>query len=163
MAPTSRLRTLLRQLLQLDEPPHRTALAFATGVFLTFSPAYGLHMILGLLCVWAFRMNLAAIIAGLCVNSPWTIVPALGLTLWLGCVTVGMPFPTTLDWTDTSASGIFQQVAPYAIPFIVGGTLLSLIGALAAYPLAYWFLSRVRSARAHASTDAPLPPESDIR
>lgn len=163
MPPTSRLRTLFRQLLHLDEPPHRTALAFATGVLLTFSPPYGLHMILGLACVWAFRLNLAALVAGLCVNSPWTIVPTLGLTLWLGCFLVGMPFPTTLDWSDTSASGIFHQVAPYALPFIVGGTLLSVIGALAAYPLAYWLLTRFRPQRVPDGNTSPLPPQSDIR
>ncbi|TKB87160.1 MAG: DUF2062 domain-containing protein, partial [Nitrospira sp.] len=39
------VRSLFRQVLHLDETPHRTALAFAIGSFIGFSPAYGLHMV----------------------------------------------------------------------------------------------------------------------
>lgn len=162
MATSFQLRGLLRQLLQLNEPPHRTALAFATGVFLTFSPPYGLHMLLALGCAWAFRMNLAALVAGLCVNTPWTIVPALGFTLWVGCALLGTPFPTALDWSDTSAAGIFHQVAPYAIPFVVGALLVSLAAGAAAYPIAYWLVSRYRAARTETPAH-PLPPEAGLR
>ncbi len=162
MATGSRLQQLLRQLLQLEEPPWRTALAFAVGVFLTFSPPYGLHMVLAVACAWAFRLNMVAVVAGLCVNTPWTLVPALGLTLWLGCVLLGMPFPT-VDWTDTSASGIFHQMFPYAIPFVLGGTILSLVGGLVAYPVAYWILTHWKRRRSESSEDPPLPPRTDIR
>ncbi len=163
MGTTSRLRGLLRQVLHLDESPHRTALAFATGVFLTFSPPYGLHMVLALFCAWAFRMNLAALVAGLCVNTPWTLVPTLGLTLWFGCVLLDVPFPTTLDWSDTSAAGIFLQVAPYLGPFVAGATLISLLGALVAYPIAFWLVTRYRTSRPAPTSPLPLPPESEIR
>ena len=45
---------------------HHTApaLAFAVGVFIGFSPAYGLHMLLVGFCAWAFGLNLIALLAG---------------------------------------------------------------------------------------------------
>ncbi len=162
MASTSRVRGLLRQLLHLNEPPHRTALAFAIGVFLTFSPPYGLHMLMALACAWAFRLNLAALVAGLCLNTPWTIVPTLAFSLWLGCMLLGIPFPTALEWSDTSATGIFREVAPYTVPFFVGSLVLSVIGGLAAYPIAHWLLLRFRPLRTGEPTKAPLPRQTDI-
>ncbi|MFO0773111.1 MAG: DUF2062 domain-containing protein [Nitrospiraceae bacterium] len=158
----SRLRTLFQQLLHLDEPPHRTALAFATGVFITFSPPYGLHMVMALVCVWAFRMNMVALGAGVFLNTPWTLVPTLGLCLWIGCLVLGVPFPTSLDWSDTSASGIFVQVMPYIVPFLVGSTLLSVVASLLAYPIALTVITKLR-ARRRPQAPAPLPPETPIR
>ena len=35
--------------------------------------------------------------------------------------------------------GIYHQVMPYAWPFFVGGMVLSMVGGLLAYPLAYAF------------------------
>ncbi|MFB3071649.1 MAG: DUF2062 domain-containing protein, partial [Nitrospirales bacterium] len=37
------IRSQLTQVLHLQESPHRTALAFALGIFIAFSPTYGLH------------------------------------------------------------------------------------------------------------------------
>lgn len=161
MANPSRIRSLLRQLLHLDEAPKRTALAFAIGVFITFSPPYGLHTIMVLACAWAFRFNLVALFAGACINTPWTLIPVLGFSLWLGCVLTGTPFPTSLEWSDTSAMGILHAVTPYAVPFVIGSTILSIVTALAAYPIALWVLVRFRSRRTHGDSD-PLPRSRDI-
>ena len=40
------LRSALRNLLNTDDPPERTAWAFAIGVFIAFSPLLGLHTII---------------------------------------------------------------------------------------------------------------------
>ena len=158
MSSSSRLRSLVRQILHLQESPHRTALAFALGVFLTFSPPYGLHMMMAVFCAWAFRLNFVALLAGLCVNTPWTLVAVLGGTLWLGCVLLGIPFPTSLDWGDTSPSAIFNQIKPYLLPFIVGGTVLSVAAGLLAYLIAYWLITRYRERTGGDVRKAPLPP-----
>ena len=162
MRSSSRLRSLLRQVLHLQESPHRTALAFALGVLLTFSPPYGLHMLMAVFCAWAFRLNFVALLAGLCVNTPWTLVAVLGGTLWLGCILLGVPFPTALDWGDTSASAIFSQIKPYLLPFIVGGTVLSVAASLLAYPVAYWLITRYRERAGGDARKAPLPPSTGL-
>src|SRR4030095_12712908 len=76
------LRALLRQVLHLQESPHRTALAFAIGSALAFCPFYGFHMALVGLCTWAFKLNFIALLAGALINNPWTIMPILGATYW---------------------------------------------------------------------------------
>lgn len=162
MSSSSRFRSLLHQLLHVQESPHRTALAFALGVFLTFSPPYGLHMLMAVFCAWAFRLNFVALVAGLCVNTPWTLVAVLGGTLWLGCFLLGVPFPTSLDWGDASPSAIFNQVKPYLLPFIVGGTVLSLAAGLLTYPVAYWLISRYRERAGDHARKAPLPPSTGL-
>lgn len=157
-------RSLLRQLLHLQESPERTALAFAIGVAIAFCPFYGLHMALVVLCTWAFRLNFVAMMAGALVNNPWTLVPVLGATYWTGALILGRTEVPTFDWHDLSFMAVYQQVMPYAVPFALGGTVLSLIGALLAYPLAYYLVRKYRRAVPtpahqtvqHATVQSPL-------
>lgn len=153
------VRSLFRQILHLDESPHRTALAFAIGVFIGFSPAYGLHMIMVGFCAWAFGWNVIALLAGAFLNNPWTLIPILGATYWTGAALLGMREFPTFDWNDLSFMGIYHQVAPYAWPFVLGGMVLSIAGGLLAYPVAYALLTRYRRARTgERPADLPPPP-----
>src|SRR5215213_5567486 len=123
-------RALLQQVLHLRESPQRTAVAFALGVFIAFSPAYGLHTVMVVLFTWLFGLNFVALMAGAFVNNPWTIVPILGATYWTGAVLMGRTDVPTFNWQDLSFTGVYQQVLPYAIPFALGGLVLSVVGAL---------------------------------
>ena len=62
------------------------------------------------------------------------------------------------DWQDLSFSGIYQQVLPYAAPFMLGGLVLSVLGALISYPAAYLFFRKHRI----APTTEPLPPSDQV-
>lgn len=154
-------RALLRHLLHLEESPQRTALAFAIGVFIAFSPAYGLHTAMVVVCSWLFRLNFVALLTGALVNNPWTIVPILGATYWTGALLLGQTEPPSFNWSDLSFSGIYTQVSPYLIPFVLGGLVLSVIGALLSYPLTYWLIIRYRSSPKTATTQ-PLPPSDQV-
>jgi uncharacterized protein (DUF2062 family) len=155
------LRAQLRQILHLNESPHRTALAFAVGVFIAFSPTYGLHTLSVFFCAWAFRLNFAAVLAGSLINNPWTVVPILGATVWAGFQCLGMPQVPSFDWTDLRVSAIYEQVMPYAVPFFVGGFVLSGLAAVLGYLVAYLLITRYRARDGHHSqTGAPLPPGS---
>ncbi|NGZ08093.1 MAG: DUF2062 domain-containing protein [Nitrospira sp. LK70] len=154
-------RTLLRQVLHLQESPQRTALAFALGVFIAFSPAYGLHTAMVVLCTWLFGLNFLALFTGAFINNPWTIIPILGATYWTGALLLGRGDVPNFDWQDLSFSGIYQQVLPYAAPFMLGGLVLSLLGALLSYPAAYLFFHKHRSRPAKPSAE-PLPPSDRV-
>jgi uncharacterized protein len=161
VADRNSFRTLLRQVLHLQESPQRTAFAFALGVFVAFCPAYGFHMILVGLFTWLFELNFVALLAGALINNPWTIVPILGATYWSGALLIGRTDTPAFDWHDLSFSGLYQQVLPYAAPFVLGGIVLSLIGSLLAYPAACYFISKYR--RSTSSSDqAPLPPHDQL-
>lgn len=157
MATLPKFRSLLKQVLHLRESPQRTALAFAIGVFIAFSPTYGLHTVMVLFCTWALGLNFIALMAGNIVNNPWTMVPILGATYWVGALLLGRSDSPSFDWQDLSFSAIYEQVMPYAAPFFLGGFVLSLLGAVLAYPLAYYFVSKHRQSHPPAQTE-PLPP-----
>lgn len=156
------VRSLFRQILHLDETPHRTALAFAIGVFIGFSPAYGLHMLMVGFCAWAFGLNLIALLAGAFLNNPWTLIPILGATYWTGAKLLGVQEFPSFDWSDLTFMGIYHQVMPYAWPFVVGGMVLSVVGSLVSYPLAYVLVSKYRRSKP-LDPQGPLPPPPGLR
>jgi uncharacterized protein (DUF2062 family) len=152
------LHSLIRQVLHLRESPQRTALAFALGVFIAFCPAYGFHTAMVVLSTWLFELNFVALMAGAFINNPWTLVPILGVTYWTGAALMGRTDAPAFEWHDLSMTGLYQQIIPYAVPFVVGGVVLSVAGAALTYPAAYYFLSKHRR-RTHS--EEPLPP-SDV-
>jgi uncharacterized protein (DUF2062 family) len=162
MAKIPSFRSLMKQVLHLRGSPQRTALAFAIGVFIGFSPAYGLHTVMVFFFAWALRLNLLALMAGAFLNNPWTVVPILGATYWVGALLLGRSENPSFNWQDLSFSAIYEQVMPYAVPFFLGGFALSLLGAALAYPLAYYFVSKYRQSHPLDLTE-PLPPPQDVR
>ncbi len=140
----ARIRSYLHQLLHLDEPPRRTALAFAVGTFIAFSPMYGLHTLSVLACTWAFRLNFLALMAGALINNPWTMVPILGATLWTGLQILGHPPSDPVVSNTLTLESLHLLITPYLLPFVIGALVLGVAGAGLAYPLAYWFINRYR-------------------
>jgi uncharacterized protein (DUF2062 family) len=147
MLSLAKIRTYLTQILHLDESPHRTALAFAVGIFIAFSPTYGLHALSGVFCAWAFRLNAVALMAGVLINNPWTTLPILGATLWTGLQLMEIPQGGSLSWEEIRIETLYAQIAPYALPFFVGGFVLSLLAAALSYPIAYVVIARHRRLR----------------
>jgi uncharacterized protein (DUF2062 family) len=89
-APRSWLSRQVHALAALGEPPHRTALAFALGVFLSFSPFLGLQIALAFAAAVALRLHRLALLAGLCSNLPIIMVPYYVLTTAVGAAILGV-------------------------------------------------------------------------
>lgn len=162
MVSIARLRSYLSQILHLHESPHRTALAFAIGVFIAFSPTYGLHTLSVIFCTWAFRLNFLALFAGAGINNPWTLVPILGGTIWTGFKLLGIPQAAPFNWDDLSLLSLYGQILPYALPFAVGGIFLGLLSALLSYPVTYLVISRYRVHGSRTQPTEPLPPRTGL-
>ncbi len=160
MGALANIRARLEQVLHLRESPHRTALAFAVGLFIAFSPTYGLHTLSALFCAWAFRLNVVALMAGAFVNNPWTVVPILVATFWTGFQVMGRPEGAPVEWSHLTLEGLYGQIQTYALPFFVGGLLLSLLASLLTYPLAYWLIVQARAGRQprHKGTEPVASP-----
>jgi uncharacterized protein (DUF2062 family) len=157
----SHLRSQLRQVLHLNESPHRTALAFAVGAFIAFSPTYGFHTLSVFFVAWAARLNVAAVLAGSLINNPWTVVPILGATLWTGFLCLGAPQVPAFTWNDLSAMAIYRQIIPYAVPFFIGGLVLSILAAALGYVGAYGIILHYRKRLNRMDRSGhPLPPET---
>jgi hypothetical protein len=139
-------RAAFRRLLAVDDPPERTALAFSVGVFIAFSPLLGLHTIMATALAFAFRFNKIAIYTGTFINNPFlTLVPIIVASYAVGALLMGRPVSlpegalgllrephllTAAYWRQ-----LFDHLWDVVLPFSLGGTVLSVVCSLAAYPV----------------------------
>ena len=144
MSTTDFLRAKVREALHLGETPQRTAVAFAVGVFIAFTPTYGLHCASAVVLAWAFRMNFPALLAGTLINNPWTVAPILGATMWTGFFLLGTPEVPEVSWEHLSIFTLYESILPFMLPFTLGALTLSVLGALLAYPLGLLVIARYR-------------------
>jgi uncharacterized protein (DUF2062 family) len=129
--------------LLVGEPPHRTAFAFALGVFLGFSPFLGFHTLLGLLVAYIFRLNRAAVLVGVYLNNPWILAPYYTFATWFGLRLTGLPSGLNLPHVglrEVLHRRFWVQLAgqyELLLPAFLGSLVLALILAVVAYPLAH--------------------------
>ena len=138
------VRAKIREALHLGETPQRTAAAFAIGVFIAFTPTYGLHCASAVFLAWAFRLNFPALLVGTLINNPWTVAPILGATMWTGGFLLGMPEVPDVSWERLSMVTLYEVILPFILPFTLGALTLSVLGALLAYPLGVLLIARYR-------------------
>ena len=144
MSTRNYFRAKIREALHPGETPQRTAIAFAIGVFIAFTPTYGLHSVSVVFLAWAFRLNFPALLFGSLVNNPWTVVPILGATMWTGFFLLGMSDAPDVSREHLSVTTLYESVLPFVLPFTLGALTLSVLGALLAYPLGLFLISRYR-------------------
>ena len=141
------------------DTPHRTAAAFAFGVFLSFSPFLGLQILLGLGLAFLLRLSRVSVFAGLCTNLPWIMVPWYTLTTVAAAATLGTPIGPEVRvgfarltelpvyraafWTHA-----YDIVAPFFWSFLIGSTLGAIVIGAVAYVTVVRIVSRIQSAPA---------------
>jgi uncharacterized protein (DUF2062 family) len=74
---------------RLPDPPHRIARGIFAGVFVTFSPFFGLHFVLALLLSMILRGNIVASLLATFVGNPLTFLPIGVLSLQTGNFLLG--------------------------------------------------------------------------
>ena len=137
-------RDRIRDVIKLKESPHKIALAFSTGVFIGMSPLLGLHTILGVTAAWLFRLNTFAIIAGVYVMNPWTIVPIYAFSTWLGAQCLGLEqLIPNIDWPNCTFSYILSRLKHLLVPFLFGTFLVGSITSFISYVIIYRAIKRV--------------------
>lgn len=148
----------LEQLLHTHDTPARTAMAYALGVFLGFSPLLGLHTILGLTFAFALNLNRVAVLLGVYSNLPWILLPYYTLATWLGAAIAGLDLPpgvveTLIVALENRSWDEFRAAAAHLKPFLRAFTLGSTIGAaalsLVAYRVAFVMITRHRRRSGH--------------
>ena len=150
------MKNLIKKLLHIEDTPERTALAFAIGIFLGFSPFLIIHTFVGLAIAFLFRLNRVAILLGVWSNTPWWIVPYCTIATWVGMWVTGFQidmltihevfqiglsrgFMSSIFWSRiTSQWGLLQS-------FIIGSLILAALLSLIAYPLSLRWIQFYRS------------------
>lgn len=134
-----KLKQQFKKILSLDAHPGHISVAFAVGVFISFTPFFGLHTPLAIALAFIFRLNKVACITGAWVNTPLTVVPILAASYSLGRFLRGKPATelvfTSLDW---------HSLQPYATSILLGSSIIGFASALASYFICYWLVTFFR-------------------
>ncbi|CAN5644966.1 MAG: DUF2062 domain-containing protein [Acidobacteria bacterium] len=134
--------------------PKRTAAAFALGVFLSFSPFFGLQIAIGMSVALLLRLSKAATFIGLWANLPWFMIP------WYTATTIGGAFLLRVPLSPDLAGELravmeyplyravfWERLAEVAGPFLWAFLVGSTVGAAGVGVVAYFSLVRVLHAR----------------
>jgi uncharacterized protein (DUF2062 family) len=134
-----KLKQQFKKILSLDAHPGHISAGFAVGVFISFTPFFGLHTLLAIALAFIFRLNKLTCITGSWVNTPLTVVPILVASYNLGRVLRGKPVRdltfTNLDW---------HSIQPYAKSILLGSSIIGFMAAVVAYFICYWLVTFFR-------------------
>jgi uncharacterized protein (DUF2062 family) len=151
-----RFKDLIKKLLHIEDSPERTALAYAIGIFLGFSPFLGFHTLAGLAIAFLFGLNRVAILLGVWTNAPWWIVPYYMVATWVGMWVIGF----WIEWATLKeifqlgmdrgfmSSGFWSRIASQwglLLSFGIGSLILCTFFSFLAYPLSLKWIKFYRS------------------
>ena len=139
MISLDKLKLQFKKILSIDAHPGHIATGFAVGVFISFTPFFGLHTPMAIILAFIFRLNKLTCITGVWVNTPLTIVPVLAASYKLGELILGNK-PAQISFTSLEWSSLKQ----YATAIILGSSVLGFFAALAGYALCYWLVVSLR-------------------
>ena len=141
------IRERIREMMKLDDPPHKLALAAAIGVFIAFSPWIGLHVVSCIFFAWIFRVSKFVVLTATFVNNPWTMVPIYAFNLWIGVYITGSNAAIPeIAWNEIGFHELFTILKPFLWPFIAGSLAVGAIAALISFFLFHWAVTRYRKA-----------------
>ena len=141
------IRDKFREILKVQDTPHRIAIAFALGVFMGISPLLGLHTIGAFFIAWLLRLNRLVAIVGVYVTNPWTIVPIYSFCIWVGAKLVGIDnIIPAIDWNDITLKLMMTELKHLLIPFLVGSVIVGFFSAIISYFIIHWAVVKYRNA-----------------
>jgi uncharacterized protein len=151
--------TRFREALHLDDPPWRLALSLAVGVFISFTPFYGLQTLLAIGVAIVSRLNRAATVAGAWLNLPWFAPLVYAGALRVGTLLVPDPAgirgawlaqilsqPRSISWRDLPA--LLDHVS---LPLFVGTSVLGGVAGIVTYVVSFHLIVRRQAARGRSS------------
>ncbi|ABQ28276.1 DUF2062 domain-containing protein [Geotalea uraniireducens] len=126
-------------ILSLDSHPGHISAGFAVGVFISFTPFFGLHTPLAIAAAFILRLNKLTCITGAWINTPITVIPILGLSYKLGRVLRGLP-PGELHLKGLE----WHYLEKHATSLLLGSSILGFIAAILSYFACYYLVVRFR-------------------
>jgi uncharacterized protein (DUF2062 family) len=134
-----KLKQKFKTILSLDAHPGHISAGFAVGVFISFTPFFGLHTPMAIVLAFIFRLNKVTCITGAWINTPLTMVPVLVASYNLGRFLRGKPIQVltfkSLDW---------HSLQPYAKSILLGSSIIGFLASVAAYFICYWLVTFFR-------------------
>ncbi len=136
------IKKLGTKLLSYERCSHRFTLSACMGIYIAFSPFFGLHTAMVFAFSWFFALNCAIVLAvSMLVNNPWTMIPVYGSGYVFGDWMVrlfGITKHHNPAWMQACNSWIHQYTGLSGISFwgfLIGGNVLGIGFGMLAYPV----------------------------
>ena len=161
---------VVHRLRRLPDPAHRISRGIFAGVFVSFTPLYGLHFLAAALVAWVIRGNILAALLATFFGNPVTFPIIAAVSVELGSWLLGLP-PVPLHkvvssfslasveiWSnlkavftaDTAAWSHLGEFFRYVfLPYLVGGILPGIAAGLVAYYASYPLILSYQRGRIH--------------
>ncbi|RED14178.1 DUF2062 domain-containing protein [Pontivivens insulae] len=146
------------RLRRIPDSPHKVSLGLALGVFVTFTPFFGFHIVVAMLLAVLLRGNVLASVIGTFFGNPLTF-PAIGyVSLWFGSIVANGPAPGNYVEVTHRFAGAFvglwrsvKSLFGYKtsswdllsdfffglfVPYLIGGLIPGLIAGVTSYYVA---------------------------
>ena len=162
------LRYVALRLRRLPDPAHKISRGIAVGVFMSFTPFFGLHFFLAALLALVIRGNVLAALLATFFGNPLTFPLIASVSTGLGYLMVGqdgMPLPDIV-WAFADASldfwrnflalftpetanwqGLVLFLEQIFVPYLVGGLTLGIAAGAASYYLSAPLITAYQKAR----------------
>jgi uncharacterized protein (DUF2062 family) len=134
----------IKHILTLDNHPGHIAAGFAVGVFISFTPFFGLHIILAIIAAFLLRLNKVTCITGACVNTPMTVPAVMVASYQLGNLVMGNPGGELRLKQELSFEYAMLLLDTRGMPLLIGASIMGAIASVAAYFLCYYLVVRFR-------------------
>ncbi|SIO52243.1 hypothetical protein SAMN05444722_3045 [Rhodovulum sp. ES.010] len=143
---------------RLPDSPEKIARGIFAGVFVTFTPFYGLHFVLAAVLAMVMRGNILAAMLSTLFGNPLTYVPIGVIALKTGHFLMGTEFDETMNTTlvgkftgaaadlrdnvfalfseaETNWAKLAQFYDEVFLPYLIGGIIPGIVAGLVAYYL----------------------------
>ncbi|WP_028033398.1 DUF2062 domain-containing protein [Chelativorans sp. J32] len=142
---------VVKRALRLSATPHAIAIGVAAGIFASFTPFMGFHVILAATAAWLLRGNVVASALGTFVGNPLTFPFIWGATLGLGRFILRGEHPAGIGPEDIGHllwHLEFEKLwEPLLKPMAVGALPLGALAALIGYIVTRWATNAFREER----------------
>jgi uncharacterized protein len=138
------------RLVGLKDTPHSIALGFACGIFLGFTPLFGLKMILAVVLAWILRSNKISALIGVALHDFFLpFVPVLLRVQYLiGFWMMSNPhqLPPEMSLKHVQLERLFHWTTFLTVggPLMLGSLVTAIPFGVVAYFLARWFVVEFR-------------------
>lgn len=161
-------RYIAHRLRRLPDPAHKIARGIACGIFVCFTPLYGLHFLLSAGLAWVIRGNILAALLATFFGNPLTFPVIATISVELGAWLLGrpaVPLPQIVSAFSYASVELWSNVAAIFTsdtmkwarldvffrnvfwPYLVGGLLPGAVGAVIAYYISHPFIHAYQRAR----------------
>ena len=134
---------LMLRVLRLRSTDYALAAGFASGIFASFTPLIGLHLLIACCIAWLIGGNMLMSVIGTAIGNPWTFPLIWALIYAVGSLLIGQD-PVLQDVSGISYATFLEAPGTVFISMIVGGFVTGTIFGLLFFLLGYSFTPRIR-------------------